>query len=159
MYTWLFLGGRGISGSISPTFEVSARVTLMDYLKSTLIPGLWHVLEIYLHHNPANFCSLSRLALSPQFSPHLIPHTTHFPSYPPSYPVPSIHPSSVSILFPLLRKIQPSSLRCHSLLFAFFVPVECSMGILYLWIISTYQCVHTMHILLSLCYPTQDNLF
>ena len=63
----------------------------------------------------------------------------------------------MSILFPLLRRTETSTLW-SSFFVTFIWSVNFILGILSFWAISTYQCVHTMCVLLWLGYLTQDDI-
>jgi hypothetical protein len=119
-----------------PLLGVSARIAFIDTPGSSAIPGLWHVLEI-----------------APQFPFSLPYYSMHDRPQYHSSPHLLFHPSS---LFPLLRKIQTSSLGPFLLL---------TLGLLIiarlfcaLWIICTYKWIQTIHFLLGLGCFTQDDL-
>jgi hypothetical protein len=101
-----------------PLVGVPHRVTSVDSFRLPLIPGLWKVLEM------PSPCPLLISIFSPLFYLHLIPLLSSI-----SHPLSSRFLPLISIVFPLLRKIQQSSLGPF-LLFAFFGFDEYSMVIL-----------------------------
>jgi hypothetical protein len=101
-----------ISESISPTVRsLSTYSTLITPWGLPPHPSLWHDLE---KPTPAQYWFL----LSPLLFLHLMPPPSH-PHPPLSHPFTSLHPSLISILFHLQRRIQLSYL-VPCLLFGFF---------------------------------------
>jgi len=88
------------------------------------VSGLWHILEM----QPLTTADFHSLPTS--LSLHLIPPLPICPSHPLSHLVFSLHQPPMSILFPLLRKIQAPCLE-PPLLYGFWGFVECSLAILY----------------------------
>jgi hypothetical protein len=100
---------------------ISVGVAPIDSLGLLPIPVLWHILEIYIP-SPINFPSLF-----PALPVHMVsPYPTPFSSPFQFHPFPTFCQPLIFILFPLLRKIQPSSLG-PSLLFDSFGAVDYSM--------------------------------
>ena len=108
------------------------------YPGSSHIPGLWDFLEIlpwfleavYFH---SFSCLLGFSPVSPPYQ--ILPPSPTSPS--------SIPPSASCSYFVPLSVIEASSLG-PSFLLNFLEFVGCIMGILYFWLISTYQWVYTM---------------
>jgi len=137
------------SGSISPLICISAKATHNDSLEP---PFLCYLLEI-LSISPPWQLQISIHFLD--FSSHTrfcYPHplTNHIPQ--PSCLFPC---ASMIILFPILNKIPVSSCGPFCL-FGFFESLDYIICILYFMANIYLSRVHTIHVLLDLCYLTKD---
>ena len=113
--------------TISWTISFTARSLRLRHLHRH--PGYSYCPRSLVHTRDSLPCPLPFCILSLLLYLHLITHNPALPTLLLSYQIPSFHSSLIDILFPLLRKIYPSSLG--SLLFGFFVSVGYNMVILY----------------------------
>lgn len=120
---------------------------------------VWHVSEKTSPISPPSLVADFHLLLWPS-SHHsclyqqLLTNLLQFTS---QFHIPSSSLPPMNILFPLLREIQAFFLGA-SVLLSFYRSLECSLGILYFRLISTYKWKHTMHVLSGLDYLAQDDI-
>ena len=119
-------------------------------LRACHIPSLWHCLEVPPRHIPRKcIFPFTHLALQCLFPPHFSP--LPLPSHPDSS-------SSLIVFFSFLSEIK-ASLLGPSFLLNFLWSKGYIMGILYI-LANTHLSVSTsIHILLSLSYLIQDDVF